>query len=106
LSMEEQAGGAAIIVYMDNSYVNLKHGSNYTYFIIPRHQSPISFREGLGKVGTYLLCINASSDLVLYTVGKRLIIVGAITRDGILCERKSATNNDIDNRYYLIGRLH
>jgi hypothetical protein len=53
MALEEQANGTAIIVYMDESYVNLKHGNNYTFY---NPNAPVTnkLQRGTGKGGNIL----------------------------------------------------
>ena len=58
--------GTHVVVWMDESYCNQKHANQYTYFN-PRDPESMLLKRGTGK-------------------GKRFIIIGAITKDGLLCE--------------------
>ena len=53
MALEEQANGTAIIVYMDESYVNLKHGNIYTFY---NTKAPVTnkLQRGTGKGGNIL----------------------------------------------------
>ena len=53
MTLEEQANGTAIIVYMDESYVNVKHGNNYTFY---NPNAPVAnkIQRGTGKGGNIL----------------------------------------------------
>lgn len=64
LAIEEESRGEAIICYMDESYVHERHRSNYTWFSLLTQEG----NEVGGETGK----------------GKRLMLVHAITKDGLL----------------------
>lgn len=63
-ALEKQSTGEWVIVYMDESYIHQRHSKAYTWFH-PEHEDKNKVFCGTGK-------------------GKRLIIVHAITKDGLL----------------------